>query len=132
MSKSINLKHLSGYLPLLVAVAAIGCAFFAPDVWAGDGGDEFEDVWTTLKDWTQGTLGRIIAIALVLVGIIFGVARQSLISFAICIAGAMGLYQAPTIIESLLTIDGATVNGEVRVIAYDAPSIQPVFDIDIR
>ena len=32
MSKSINLKHLSGYLPLLVAVAAIGCALFAPDV----------------------------------------------------------------------------------------------------
>lgn len=93
-------------VPLAIGVAAVGCALFAPDVWAGDGGEEFEEVWTVLKDWTQGTLGRIIAIALVLVGIIFGVARQSLISFAICIAGAMGLYQAPTIIEALLSADG--------------------------
>lgn len=103
-TKSLNLMRA---VPLVIGVAALGCALFAPDVWAGDGGEEFEEVWTVLKDWTQGTLGRIIAIALVLVGIIFGVARQSLISFAICIAGAMGLYQAPTIIEALLSADGA-------------------------
>ena len=107
MTLKFNTDKLVAAVPLAFGVAAVGCALFAPDVWAGDGGEEFEDVWTVLKDWTQGMLGRIIAIAMVIVGIIFGVARQSLISFAICIAGAMGLYQAPVIIEALLTADGA-------------------------
>ncbi|WP_439897094.1 TraA family conjugative transfer protein, partial [Klebsiella pneumoniae] len=36
---------------------------------AGNGGGAFEDVWVTLKDWTQGTLGRIVAGSMILVGI---------------------------------------------------------------
>ncbi|AKJ36856.1 conjugal transfer protein TraA [Aeromonas hydrophila NJ-35] len=48
----------------LVAVALV----LAPDsVHAGTGGTAFDDVWTTLKDWTQGTLGRIVAGAMILV-----------------------------------------------------------------
>ena len=57
---------------------------------AGTGGDEFSDVWTTIKDWTQGTLGRVVAGSMILVGIISGVARQSLMAFAIGIGGGIG------------------------------------------
>ncbi len=70
---------------------------------AGAGGDAFDDVWDTLKDWTQGTLGRIIAGAMILVGIVGGIARQSLMAFALGIAGGMGLYNMPTIIESVMS-----------------------------
>lgn len=73
---------------------------------AGVGGDEFELVWETVKDWTQGTLGRVIAGAMVLVGIIGGIARQSLMSFAVGIGGGIGLYNAPEIIERIV---GATL-----------------------
>lgn len=44
---------------------------------AGTGGGAFDDVWETLKDWTQGTLGRIVAGAMILVGVVGGIARQS-------------------------------------------------------
>lgn len=111
-----KLEPVMPYMPLIIGAGMVALAACAPDVYAGDGGQEFDDVWQTLKDWTQGTLGKIIAIALVLVGIVFGVARQSLIAFAICIAGAMGLYNAPTIIEALLTKSVSTASDMVQVL----------------
>lgn len=123
MNIKIEKLAVLNFAPLLIIAAMVSFAIFAPDVYAGDGGQEFEDVWTTLKDWTQGTLGRIIAIALVLVGIVFGVARQSLIAFAICIAGAMGLYQSPAIIEALLTANGTELIEVVEVLPYGSVNI---------
>lgn len=76
--------------------------------YAGVGGEAFEEVWITVKDWTQGTLGRVIAGAMILVGIIGGIARQNLMGFALGIGGGIGLYNAPEIIE---TIVGATIEG---------------------
>lgn len=70
---------------------------------AGNGGTEFDDVWATLTDWTQGNLGRIVAGSMILVGIVSGVARQSLMAFALGIGGGMGLYNTPMIVESIMS-----------------------------
>ncbi|MCG8026309.1 MAG: hypothetical protein JAZ02_20410 [Candidatus Thiodiazotropha endolucinida] len=78
------------------------CVAAAPAM-AGTGGTEFADVWTTLTDWMQGTLGKIAAGAMILVGIIAGVARQSLMSFAVGVGGGIGLYNTPTIIDNMMT-----------------------------
>jgi conjugal transfer pilus assembly protein TraA len=91
-------------------------AFFllVPDqAHAGTGGTAFDDVWVTLKDWTQGTLGRIVAGALILVGVIGGIARQSLMGFAMGIGGGMGLYNSPTVVESIMS---ATLEHAEKVI----------------
>jgi conjugal transfer pilus assembly protein TraA len=71
--------------------------------YAGGGGAEFDDVWATIREWTEGTLGRIIAGAMILVGIIGGIARQSLMAFAMGVAGGMGLYNTPTILETIMS-----------------------------
>jgi len=85
--------------------------FMMNSAMAGGGGDEFDEVWDTLEDWTTGTLGKIIAGAIILVGIIGGVARQSLMAFAVGIAGAMGLNYAPEIVSTIMSasIEGMTV-----------------------
>jgi conjugal transfer pilus assembly protein TraA len=70
---------------------------------AGTGGTEFDDIWDTLVDWSQGTLGRIIAGSMILVGIIAGVVRQSLMAFAVGIGGAIGLYNFGTVIEAVMS-----------------------------
>ena len=70
------------------------------------GGDEFAEVWTTLTEWTQGTLGRIIAIAMVLVGVVAGVTRNSIMGLVVGVAAGMGLYNAPDVIDAIM---GATV-----------------------
>ena len=92
----------------------IVCLFMlAQEVLAGSGGTaadekgkEFAKVWETLEEWTKGTLGRIIAIAFVIIGSVAGAARQSLMAFAIGIAAALGLYNAPALITNVF---GATL-----------------------
>lgn len=93
------MKKLRQYLVMgtVMTLAMAGSAY------AGTGGTEFDSIWTTVKDWTQGTLGRIIAGSMILVGIIAGVIRQSLMAFAVGIGGGVGLYNSPTIIENIMT-----------------------------
>lgn len=78
-------------------VCGVMLAVAAGMVMAGTGGEEFNDVWDTL--------GRIIAIAMVLVGVVAGVVRSSIMGFVVGVAAGMGLYNAPTVIESIM---GAT------------------------
>lgn len=86
------------------ALCATAILIAAPEqALAGTGGTAFEDVWIWLKENIEGTLGRIICGAIVIVGIVAGIARQSLIAFAIGIGGGMGLYNTPTIIESIVS-----------------------------
>ena len=66
-------------------------------------GAEFDEIWNTLLGWTQGQLGKIIAVSMILVGLIGGIARQSLMAFAIGVAGGMGLYNAPDIIDLIFS-----------------------------
>ncbi|NLC21311.1 MAG: hypothetical protein GX771_05275 [Halomonadaceae bacterium] len=91
------MKKLSGRLTalmmLLIPVVAL----------AGTGGSEFDDIWITMSDWVEGTLGRVIAAGIVVVGIVAGIVRQSLMAFAIGIGGGMGLYNTPTIIEEIMS-----------------------------
>lgn len=90
----------------LMTIGALGlmALMISEPSFAGTGGDAFTDVWDTLKDWTQGTLGRIVAGAMVLVGIVGGIARQSLMAFALGIGGGMGLYNTPTVVESVMSV----------------------------
>ncbi|ENM3854666.1 hypothetical protein DDO00_003369, partial [Vibrio cholerae] len=84
------------------------------------------DVWDTLKDWTQGTLGRIVAGAMVLVGIVGGIARQSLMAFALGIGGGMGLYNTPTVVESVMSATLPVVASTQEVIGTTVPAISAV------
>lgn len=100
-----------GKSPAAVTLGLVALSFVVSDAaYAGGGGAEFDDVWGTLREWIEGTLGRIVAGAIILVGIIAGIARQSLMAFAIGIAGGMGLSYSPTIIETIMsaTLEKAT------------------------
>ncbi|WP_376739020.1 TraA family conjugative transfer protein, partial [Pseudomonas luteola] len=90
-------------LSTAAVMGAMGAMMVVPEAaMAGTGGAEFDEVWQTLVDWTQGTLGRIIAIGIILVGACVGVVRQSLMTFAVGLAMGMGLYNAPTVVESIM------------------------------
>lgn len=91
--------------------AAAACAAIAllaaPDLaLAGTGGTELDDVWITITDWTQGTLGRIIAGLMVVAGLGAGVIRGSLAGFISGLGAGIGLYNTPTILEAVV---GATL-----------------------
>lgn len=90
----------------VMALAALFLVAMPETAHAGTGGSNsqgFEEVWEILKEWTQGSLGRVIAGSMILVGIIAGIARQSIMSFALGIGGGMGLTYAPNVIESIVS-----------------------------
>lgn len=59
----------------------------------------------TVLHGNQLRLGDVIAGAggIILVGLVAGIARQSLMAFALGIGGAMGLYNMPTIVETIMS-----------------------------
>ncbi len=104
-------------LALLAGYFLLASDAVAGSTTAGEDEDTFGEVWTTLKGWTQGTFGRIIALTLVLVGAAMGVVRQSLITFVVGVAMGLGLYNAPTIIDTIMgaSIEDMAINAETGV-----------------
>jgi conjugal transfer pilus assembly protein TraA len=82
-----------GFLAMARASAAI----------AGTGGTEFTDLYTTLQGWSQGYLGKTIALGAFIVGMGIGIAQQSIMAIALGIGAGMAVQYAPTIIDSMVT-----------------------------
>lgn len=87
----------------LIGVASAALTLAPEAAIAGTGGTEFQATYDMLISWMTGLLGRIIAIAFIIVGLIAGVARQSILSFAIGIAAGLGLFMAPDIIDAVVS-----------------------------
>ncbi|WP_349617939.1 TraA family conjugative transfer protein [Azotobacter salinestris] len=102
--QAINKSHVQ-------AISLVALMIAAGAVMAGTGSTTFDSVWTTITDWMQGTLGRVLVGMMILTGIGAGVLRQSLMSFVVGVGGGVGLYAAPDIIESIMT---ATVPASVN------------------
>ncbi|POZ50640.1 TraA family conjugative transfer protein [Methylovulum psychrotolerans] len=86
------------FFGLLVALVVFQEASFA-----GTDGDDFADIYTKLESWSKGTLGKVIALGMFLVGLATGVVQQSIIAVVIGISGALSLYYGPAIINSVVS-----------------------------
>lgn len=72
-------------------------------VYAGTGGSEFQEIYSTLIDWTQGYLGKAMAAGIFLTGMAIGIVRQSLMSIVMGIGGGMAVNYTPSIIDAVVT-----------------------------
>lgn len=91
------MKRLINFIPLtLVLVFYAGLAF------AGNNGTEFQEVYDMIVNWTQGTLGKTIAVGTFLVGMGIGVARQSLMPIVLGIGSGLALYYTPNIVDNIV------------------------------
>ena len=81
-----------------VAALALGAtaAFAASE-------NDFNDVFQLLSDWSQGSLGKLVSLAAVIVGVGIGIVRQSIMAAVIGIAMAVVVQYAPTIITSIVS-----------------------------
>ena len=111
LNKTIN--FLKDNKMSLYALAFLTFAVLAMSVSnAGSEGKEFSSVYDMLTGWAQGTLGRIICIAIVLVGIAGSVKNGTLMPIVIAIGAAIVLYNAPSIVDGILS---ATIDSNVAV-----------------
>ncbi len=82
---------------------AICAVFAAGSAIAGQSDNEFEVLYERLTNWSQGYLGRSIALMFLLVGLGVGVIRGSILGAVVCVAAAMALFIGPQVIGQIVT-----------------------------
>ena len=75
----------------IFSLAVIAVVLVALPVYAASSSGPLADVYTTLTDWAQRTVGQTISLGIILVGIVAGIANQSLIAFAVGTGRGLGL-----------------------------------------
>lgn len=97
--KASRSTALMGVVAALLAVAVL----VAPEMaFAGSEGSELETIYNSLINWTQGYLGKLITLLFILVGLVAGVVRQSLMAFAVGIGAGIGIYNAPAVVNAVV------------------------------
>jgi conjugal transfer pilus assembly protein TraA len=97
--KKLSLSALFKYILIALSIVSV---LAVPEAMAGTGGTEFDDIYTLLVGWTQGTLGKIIALGMFLVGISAGIINQSIAAVVVGIGGALALYYGPNVINGVV------------------------------
>ena len=85
----------------LIAITTAGLLSGA--AMAGTGGTEFSTALTTVTDWVQGDLGKLIAVVTLVVGLAVGIIQQTIIAVVVSVAMALALYYGPTILLSMIS-----------------------------
>jgi conjugal transfer pilus assembly protein TraA len=102
LKTSLNMSEEATNRFLLLAGLIVLSIIMASMAHAGT--DTTFEAWVTeMEDWLEGSLGKGIAIACVIVGAVAGLMRQSMAAFGIGIGFALGLLYTPDIIDSMFT-----------------------------
>lgn len=89
---------ISRYGLLLATLMVIGGTAFA-----GTGGTTFDTIYTTVRGWAEGTLGKLLAVSAFIIGMGIGIVRQSVLAIVLGLAFAVSLAYAPAVIDSIFT-----------------------------
>ncbi len=122
----MNLKNIRDWTVAAGLVAACG-AVYAGVGGTTPGGTEFEDIWELIQGWSQGVLGRILALGALIVGIAFGLIRQSVVAAVVGISMAIIFQYGPDVIEGVVTSTAADAT-PAQVLMLDN-SISQVVDL---
>ena len=87
----------------VLALSAACLAGVGSAVVAGTGGTEFSTALTTVQDWIEGDLGKLMAVVTLTVGLAIGIIQQTIIAVVIAVAMALALYYGPGILTSMIS-----------------------------
>ncbi len=88
---------------LALVVVVLGLCMVSVEALAGTADADFSAISTKLTDWATGTLGRVIALAMFIVGIATGILQQSVAAAVVGIGAALILNYGPAIITGLIS-----------------------------
>ena len=103
----MNMKSFGKAALASALLIGAGAAFAGASAGGSVGGSEFSGIWDLIQGWSQGYLGRILALGALVVGIAFGLVRQSVIAAVVGIAMAIVLQYGPDVIEGIVTATAA-------------------------
>ncbi len=98
----------SGNFPRTVAaavlLAVLALALFFPDTaFGGTTGTEFQSIYTKVKGWSTGYLGRLLALCTFIIGLGASIMRQTLFPALTGIGVALVVSLGPSLIEGIAT-----------------------------
>lgn len=70
---------------------------------AASGDTTFQTIYDTLNTWATGTLGKVISIAMFIVGLAAGIVRQSIMAVVAGVAAAITMAYGPGVIDGMFT-----------------------------
>ena len=88
---------------VLAVITAVALLAAASTTLAGTTGTEFQTLYTLLTGWMTGFLGRSVAVIFIIIGVIAGAARQSIMGFVLGISAGVGMFLAPAIVDNVVT-----------------------------
>ncbi len=104
MKFKLSSNVIAAAFPMLLSLTFAVLAAALPEYAFAAGTDQdFQSLYDMLKNCSQGTLGRSIALMFLLVGLGVGVVRGSIMGAVGCLAAAMALFIGPQIIDNIFT-----------------------------
>jgi len=97
------LKQFDNSKAPLIALAVAAAMVLPMQAMAGAGGTEFTQVYDQLTGWSNGTLGKVLGIAALLVGLGVGVIKQSVIAAVVGISIALTAGFGPGVIDGVIS-----------------------------
>lgn len=82
----------------------LGFLIFGGSAMASTGDTTFNDMSSKIHDWTNGSLGRIIAGEALVGGMGYAIVRQNLMAAVIAVSAAFILSYGPDVLLSIFTI----------------------------
>lgn len=102
--RSLLLKFMSQpFARELILLTLVAAAFVPLQGFAGAGGTEFTQVYDQLTGWSNGTLGKVLGVAALLVGLGVGVIKQSVIAAVVGVAMALTAGFGPGVIDGVIS-----------------------------
>lgn len=92
VGKALTVSSVVAAAALLPELAAAGSTGLAG----------FQNVFQFFIDNINGSLGRVIVISMIIVGIVAGIVNQSLIAFAVGVGGGIGLINLDSVLTELM------------------------------
>lgn len=99
-SKTITLKQVFTAAAVAVPVVA-GTAVYAAT--AGANSSDFDTIVTLFTEWLEGSLGKVIALGSLAVGLAVGIAQQSIMAVTVGIAMALAVSFGPGVLNGMFT-----------------------------
>lgn len=77
---------------------------------AGAGGTEFTQIYDQVSGWTNGTLGKTMGVAALLVGLGIGVIKQSVMAAVVGVSMALVAGFGPDVIDNVVGVGVPVIN----------------------
>lgn len=93
---NLNKSLKNSLAPIMLAVVASSSAMAGTDT-------TFDTIYTEIRGWAEGSLGKLLAVSAFLIGMGIGLVRQSAIAVVLGLAFALIFAFGPGIIDNIVT-----------------------------